>query len=284
MDSAYRFPTTNNIDPIAGCWYQYLSDRESVPYPHCHSFFEVFLTVSGVLTHHINGVTEQLSEGCLVFIRPDDIHYYSYDTANTPAKFINLSFSIETAESIFSFLSDSFPSKDLLTCKMPPKIFLNSVDKKLFKAQIGSLNSLNWKDKKALNLRMKALLTDIFVKQFCNISKDTGHNLPMWFSHFLAEMEHPENFSQGTEHMVKISGKSREYLARCFKKYLGTSPSEYINEIRINYASNLLLRTNSSMLDICYDCGFQSTSNFYRVFKKKHGISPTEFMKKYKTN
>jgi len=82
--------------------------------------------------------------------------------------------------------------------------------------------------------------------------------------------------------MVALSQKNREYLSRCMKKYFGISVTEYINALKINYASNLLLRSNTPIISICFDSGFQNVSHFNRVFKKEYGISPREFREMYK--
>jgi len=59
------------------------------------------------------------------------------------------------------------------------------------------------------------------------------------------------------------------------------TPSEYINSLRVNYASNLLINTNTPVIDICYTCGFQNLSYFYRVFKRTYNLSPGDFRKQY---
>ena len=284
MEGIVRLPTLSNVDLEAECLYMYrYGEGDTNIVYHCHCYYEIFLTVSGSITHYINGVTESLPEGSLVFIRPDDAHSHIYDSPESRnISYINLTFTSETAESLFSYLSDVFPSRNLLSCDMPPKVFLNNIDKNRLVKQIGALNAVNWKDKGALKLHMRALLADIFVKYFYSTPEDAETNLPLWFSRLLSDMDRHENFMQGLDKMIEISGKSREHIARSFKKYLGISSTEYINELRINYASNLILRTNMPMLDICFDCGFQSVSYFYKVFKKKYNMSPSDFRKKYK--
>jgi AraC-like DNA-binding protein len=69
-------------------------------------------------------------------------------------------------------------------------------------------------------------------------------------------------------------------LSREFKKSTGFSLVEYINKIRIGNASRLLTETDKQVVDICYETGFQNLSNFNRIFKKIHGITPSDFRKK----
>ncbi len=81
--------------------------------------------------------------------------------------------------------------------------------------------------------------------------------------------------------MTELSGKSREHLTRCAKKYLKSTPSEIINELRLNYAANLLITTTTPIIDICFASGFGSVGYFYEVFKRKEGLSPKDFRNKY---
>lgn len=283
MESIVRLPMTGNVDFSAECLCKVAFGDNDVTIYHTHTYYELFLVVSGSVTHFINGKTEHLPEGTLVFIRPDDAHSYVYETPESRnIMYINFTFTIETAEMLFMYLSDSFPSKELLSCDMPPKVMLSNFEKKHLSNKLNELNAVNWKDKHALKHRMRATIADIFVRYFSINSKDTETNLPVWFSQLLSEMEQLENFTQGLSRMIDLSNKSREHLTRTFKKYLNTSPTKYINELRINHATNLLMYTNTPVLDICFNCGFQSVSHFYKVFEKIYGVSPLEFKNKFR--
>lgn len=61
------------------------------------------------------------------------------------------------------------------------------------------------------------------------------------------------------------------------KKYYGVTVTEFINDLRLNYAANMLKNSNMSILDICYDCGFDNTSYFHRKFKEKYDVTPLKF-------
>lgn len=282
MEIYPRLPASLNVDAEAECLYRYVYGANDIYNPHCHEFYEIFITISGTVTHFINGVTQKLPEGSLVFIRPDDAHAYIYDTPkSSQTSYINLTFTHETARLLFKYLSESFPSESLLSCDMPPTVILNNLEKNRLLAQIGELNIVNWQDKNALKLRMRAILADIFVRFFYNIPNTSKHSAPLWLSQLLSNMEQPDNFIAGTERMVLLSKKSREHLTRSLKKYYDVTLTEYINDLRLNYASNLLLNTNTPVLEICFSCGFQSVSYFYKVFKKKYQISPNEFRKQH---
>lgn len=75
---------------------------------------------------------------------------------------------------------------------------------------------------------------------------------------------------------------SREYLSRKFKSYTGTNISDFIAEVRIERAKQLLRSSTHSITDISLYCGYTSIGNFQRFFKKLVGCSPSEYRKKIK--
>ncbi|MBQ2495965.1 MAG: helix-turn-helix transcriptional regulator, partial [Prevotella sp.] len=52
-------------------------------------------------------------------------------------------------------------------------------------------------------------------------------------------------------------------------------------DIRLGYASRMLVDTNLSISEISYDCGFNNLSNFNRIFKRKKGCTPKAFRSNY---
>ena len=69
-------------------------------------------------------------------------------------------------------------------------------------------------------------------------------------------------------------GISTRQLERLFGKYLNTSPKKYYLEMRLDRARHLLLQTELSIVEVAVACGFQSTSNFSRVYRTAFGCTP----------
>ena len=73
---------------------------------------------------------------------------------------------------------------------------------------------------------------------------------------------------------------SKSHLSSLFRKVLNTSFSSYISGIRIERAKNLLKGNQMNLVDIAFQCGFNSQSYFCYTFKKLEGVSPMEYQKK----
>lgn len=268
------------IDLEAGCFVRFVYGGIDDFFPHSHDYYEVFLVAKGTVPHMVNGVMQNLPEGSLVFIRPDDIHGHRCNDPETA--FINLTFTKETTQTLFAYLFDEKKTNEMLYCDMPPTVFLDKTHRKKLVSQINELNTANWKDKNALKFRMRTVLVNVF-SFFANpVLEKPEVTLPVWLAELTNKMEKPENFIKGTNQMIALSGKSREHVSRSVKKYLGITITDYINDLRVNYASNILINTNIPIIDICYNCGFQSISYFYRVFKEKNSVSPSVFRSRYK--
>lgn len=76
------------------------------------------------------------------------------------------------------------------------------------------------------------------------------------------------------EHNVGYS-----YFRKMFKKYTGVSPAQYHLQLRIIRAKELLVSTDKNITEIAFQLGFQNIFHFSLLFKKKTGMSPTDFRK-----
>lgn len=72
-------------------------------------------------------------------------------------------------------------------------------------------------------------------------------------------------------------GVSSYYLERVFKQTTSETPRAYLEKIRVDKAAHLLANSTLTNLEICYEVGFQSPSNFYKVFRSRKQCSPSEY-------
>ena len=77
--------------------------------------------------------------------------------------------------------------------------------------------------------------------------------------------------------MVNISPY---YFSKVFKEECGLNFIEYLTNIRIDKAKELLEKSNLSIKEICVSCGYTDPNYFSRSFKKNVGVTPTEYKEK----
>lgn len=74
---------------------------------------------------------------------------------------------------------------------------------------------------------------------------------------------------------------SETAFSRFIKKRTGKNYVDALNDIRLGHATRMLVETTHSIIEICYECGFNNLSNFNRIFKKKKNCTPREFRDNY---
>ena len=214
---------------------------------------EFFFESGGISV--INGKEYPIKSGNLLFAKPGDIRY-----SHLPFKCKFLHFNISDTE-----------LQDLLE-------------------GINSVTTLS------NNVIVDNLFTEISTlfystNQFDNIA---AHAELITLLHYIANNSHEElssiakaksfienNFKENinTEIIAKKCNISVSYLHRMFKNALNTTPGDFLINCRISAAKELLSNTNLPLVEIAYECGFNSQSYFSDCFKRKIGNSPNEFRK-----
>lgn len=252
----------------------YIRDPVQLAKIHCHSYYELFLVAQGTGTHHVNGQSESLTVGCLYCIRPDDVHCYT----NLSAHFciINMVIPEEIMQAVFSYLGTGF-SDIILKPKLPPRLSLPAGEMKNVVAQLEQLvlTQKIMKEKSALYFRVT--IFQLLTKFLTYHPQESSASVPQWLRWLSLEMLKKENFTEGLPAMYRLSGKSVEHLSRCCQKYLGKTPTQLINDIRLDYVVSQLLFSERKIIDISEDAGFDSLSHFYHVFKRAYNMSPAHF-------
>lgn len=78
-----------------------------------------------------------------------------------------------------------------------------------------------------------------------------------------------------------LANMAENSFSRYFSQRTRKSFTAFLNEVRLNYAANLLIETSLSVTDICLDCGFNNLSNFNRQFRAVYQNNPLNFRKLY---
>ncbi|GLX68593.1 helix-turn-helix domain-containing protein [Paenibacillus glycanilyticus] len=77
--------------------------------------------------------------------------------------------------------------------------------------------------------------------------------------------------------LAELSGWSKNHLLFLFRQYVGMSPIQYLTWVRINKAKELAIQTNLTVSEIAERVGYSDVHTFGRMFKKKTGLSLSQF-------
>ncbi len=84
------------------------------------------------------------------------------------------------------------------------------------------------------------------------------------------------------DEMAALAAMSRSTLLRHFRTALGTTPMDYLRNLRLQHAAQLLLNTRLTPAEIAERAGFPTLAYFFRAFKAKYGITPLIYRQKDK--
>ncbi|HWR05842.1 AraC family transcriptional regulator [Sporomusa sp.] len=265
------------LNPETEAHYAIASSYKGAKFPHVHDFYELLLIVKGKQLLIINGKKTVLAEASLTLIRIQDIHYKEYLSEGLH---INVAFSKETMDELMQYLSAGFPKEMLLQSEIPPSVILTHAEKKIIQTRMESLNLININETNSVKTNLRILLFELLTKYF-TLATAERDDVPSWLVVILSEMKKKSNFTKGLPALLGLADIGHEHLCRLFKKHLNATPTEYINEQRINYALNLLLHTDMEIVDVCMESGFSSLSHFYHVFKERFGLTPAKYRKQF---
>ncbi|WP_338874732.1 ATP-binding protein [Spirosoma sp. SC4-14] len=88
-----------------------------------------------------------------------------------------------------------------------------------------------------------------------------------------------DNSAFGVEELAQAVNLSRSQLHRKLKAIANSSPTDWIREIRLQSAAELLKEGTQTVTQVAYAVGFESLSYFAKVFQERYGVSPSQYGK-----
>lgn len=85
--------------------------------------------------------------------------------------------------------------------------------------------------------------------------------------------------SMTIEQLARMAEISPKYYVSLFKKTYGKTAIDYLTEVRVNMAKQLMLQTDVRLKDVAFQVGYNDEFYFSRMFKKEVGVSPTVYLK-----
>lgn len=83
------------------------------------------------------------------------------------------------------------------------------------------------------------------------------------------------------EEVARVANLSPYHFIRVFKAQTGKTPYEYLLDVKIEKALEMLRIKNCTVTDVCFACGFNNLSHFTTLFKRKMGILPSDYRKSF---
>jgi len=239
---------------------------------HSHEgFAELVFVRAGALRHTVGGHPLRQGKGDLAFIREHDVHAL----AGSALEMVNVAFPVEHLERVAVFLGDRDAINGLVRRATPPTVHQTPAQAVRADAVLRSL--FTQYGQPGSRRLFGRFLVDTLVDGFWAappIERKAG--LPDWLAAVLAQVERALEKGLTVPDLARIGGRTPEHVARTFRRYLQTSPSQYLNERRLERARLLLGHTNYPIIDICYRVGFNNLSYFYRLFRRRYGRTPRE--------
>lgn len=121
-----------------------------------------------------------------------------------------------------------------------------------------------------------SVLTHDFIASENDIDPAIEEIIDYSFKHFLE----PLSLSQ----IANVANMSIPSFCRFFKKNIKKTYFNFLQELRIGHACKLLNTTEKSILEICYNSGYNSWAHFSKQFKQVKGITPSQYRKQFEEN
>lgn len=241
---------------------------------------ELILILSGSIVHRVNGERQLLEANSIAFVRPDDRHGFLPAPDAPNCELLLLSFHLEFFVTISRYLEDDgflhrYTEGVLPAVFRLPESRMNEAVAPAAEPEQPELDPGGAEDplQGDPGRAVHALLSRAGQCGTCVADAGVARHAPRAYAE-------AGKLHSGAAPHAQLSGYTPEHLCKVFRKYLDKSPTEYVNELRINHAARLLADTNEPIASISYRLNFQSLSRFYHLFRKQYACTPAEYRRR----
>lgn len=231
---------------------------EAIDYGYATTFFDLTMVLSGVLHYIIDGTDVCLKKGDAIFIPPNSMRTRRACNQYTQYISINYTSNGEIEKEIPLYIPN---------CSDHFKELLLAVEKNISYSKTG--NYLN-KVSAGISLLIFSLKDELMFQA------TTSRKVASILEYIHRNITHPITLKDIAQNVFL----SVPYCCTIIKKELNTTIYNIIARERINLAKNYMDSTNAPLSNIIPICGFSDYTQFYKVFKKHTGISPSDYRKR----
>jgi len=229
------------------------------------------------------GLVEHLGPGDFIFLAPGQDHTLSSHApgetslATDPDTLLLCGY-CEFTNEVDSPMANLFPSisvirDEVLQREKWLKSILSQLSSEYLSLQPGSQLTVN-------------KLTEVMMVELIRMNFGRDEQSPLMRaladSHISDSLSHLHNDlarSWTLDILAKEVGMSRAGFAKKFKELVGSSMFDYLSQLRVQRAKELLIDTNYSLHEVANHIGYESDLAFTRTFKKRVGVTPTAYRK-----
>lgn len=241
---------------------------------HKHTFFELELYINGEGTNEINGIKTEITDGSVYLYNETDFHKLTL-TNGSEAEIYYIGFTWDIVDNK-SFIYDNLTQATPIAVKLTPNSLEYQRLLDMFKIMLMDYDAdLPYREKFLMNSLENIIIT-ILRLQKNEVFKSTKNNNIAKQALIYIQKNFRNDISLNS--IAKELHTSPNYLSSTFHKSYSKTVVSYINDMRLNYASNALkLDSSFSVTDICFECGYKTYSHFLKDFNKKFGTSPKKY-------
>jgi len=249
---------------------------------HMHDFYEICLVLDGFTVHHTENGTADADAGMIFIIPPGILHGFekcAENNAHVVNLFFHRSFFLRYSTDLTAMAS--YPALFTSNCTVELRASGDSLAKlstaALELAKRNVARDVNATYLNSLGLSFMALLCHLH--QLEKMDKGQAKNPAVMECIDYMRKNISENIS--AEQLNRIAFCSGSTLRRSFESIVGISPMQYLGQLRIQKAIELLQSTAIPLCDVAQQCGYYDSAHFCKKFRASMGISPKDYRKKY---
>ena len=248
---------------------------------HFHDYYEIYYLLEGKRRYFINHTLYDVEPFDVLLINKGDIHLSQVVGSEEKYARYLLTFSDSFIDGLGSefdknFLMNIFETKKLHipdTMQHSFHMLLHKAETKIkqndkYSQYIAKLNFLE----ALVNLNKFATKNTYPLLDDLTVYEDRIQEVCRYICNYY-------NKPISLDQMAKIAFMSPTYFSKKFKRVTGFGFNEYLNNVRIKMATNLLMETKMPITEIATFCGYQDSNYFGDVFKKIMGVSPNKYRK-----
>ncbi len=250
---------------------------------HQHEYYQIYYLKSGRLIHHIENTSAELKARDVFIIPPNLPHYV--EKASKDVCFYSISFMPSYIRDVAknNKLIEDFILliKNLSIKSVEPSLALRLEDVTLVDVLVQKIMqefSSNILGKDQLIKSSLSLLICIFARAYledrCESVKFVSERetIVHCIGHIKNHLSEPVTLQE----MAQRTAMSKSSFCENFHKITGETFNQYINRERVEAAADLI-KSGKLVFEAAMDVGYRDFSTFYRNFKKRFGVSPSEY-------